>query len=355
MKKILLIISLICMSQVSFAQVFGNAIGMDGVDDFGIVSHHESLNPNDGSWSMTCWLKAANKDQVAPILMKRLPSSPYTQYSFGFGKDDPHEPQEGKRIRVNYIEIAGGSERSGHTTNEVIDGAWHHFAVIADKSQNGIFIYMDGALLDFVPLYYFGGWPNLQTTNDLHIAIGGAGDLLEGPLDELSIWKKALSQAEIQKFMNQPLDPEYYQSADSGLVAYYQFEVFEDLGIGAGGSNDIRDMSLYGNHMETNGNPVLVPSVSVATIKDELIGNIDFKVFPNPCSDKFVLEYRSSSNKYPVTDIINLAGSVVKSIILNNNPGLNNTEVDISDLPAGIYFIRIQSDQGIGVNKLIVR
>ncbi len=363
MKRLILLISIICLTQVSFGQVFGNAISLDGVDDFGLVPHDESLDPYDGSWSMICWVKAADKDQVSPIVMKRDPESPWTQYSYGFGKDDPHEPQAGKRIHVNHIEAAGAFERSGRSTDEVIDGDWHHIAVIADKAHDGIIIYADGSPLYFFSMYYFGAWPDVHTSYQLIVAAGSAGDKLEGLLDELSLWNKALGQDEILLFMNNPIPEAYYVTADSGVVAYYSFEVFEDLGIGSGGASDIRDLSSYGNHMGTFGLPTLVPSVSFAGVDEGYLEELAFEVYPNPCEDKVCIRYQKSDSRNQKSELRNLkfeildiCGNVLKTISFDNrSPGEQELVIDVSDLPAGMYFVRMEAEGKLGMRKLIVK
>ncbi len=356
MKRLILLISIICLTQVSFGQVFGNAISLDGVDDFGLVPHDESLDPYDGSWSMICWVKAADKDQVSPIVMKRDPESPWTQYNYGFGKDDPHEPQAGRRILVNHIEAAGAFERSGHSTDAVIDGAWHHIAVIADKAQDGIVIYVDGSPLDFFPMFYFGAWPDVHTSYQLIIAAGSSGDKLEGLLDELSLWNKALSQDDIQLFMNNPLPEAYYVTADSGVVAYYNFEVFEDLGIGSGGASDIRDLSSYGNHMGTFGLPTLVPSVSLAAVDEGHTEELAFELYPNPCESKVCLRYQKSELRNQKIEILDISGKVLKTISIDKrSPGEQELVIDVSNLPAGIYLIRMEAEGKLGMRKLIVK
>ena len=232
MKQILLFLFIISILHPTFGQTFGNAINLDGIDDYAIVQHHPSLNPMDGSWSTAFWLKAANEPQEAPVVMKRYPDGGYTMYVFGFGNMDPHNPEPGKRLRVNYIEDAGVIERSGYTPGEYIDGNWHHYAFVAYKIQNGIITYFDGEEVEFTHMYDLGTWPKIENENELFIATSSSEAKIKGVLDELSLWNMALSPSQIQDMMFDTLSPDYYSTADSGLVAYYRFDVFEDLGAG---------------------------------------------------------------------------------------------------------------------------
>ncbi len=355
MKKSITLFTL-CLSFIGSlsAQGFGKCVNLDGIDDYAFVPHHESLNPADGSWSVALWIKAADKNQVAPFVMKRLTSDPYTQYSYGFAMDDPHNPVPGKRIRVNYIENSGLSERSGNTTNEFIDGNWHHIVIVADKDENGIVVFVDGVEVDFIHSYFYGSWPSVSNTSDLIIARRSASQLIEGPMDELSIWNRALKEVHVAHIMNNPLAAEYYTTTDSGLVAYYRFDEFEDLGNEGDGADDFRDLSVWQNHADSEGNPELIPSgVPVGIRKASIDGGL--YVWPNPTTGEFKVQRAKGRVECQSSELIDLYGNVMK---INNNrtiEQLNNSalEIDISNLPSGIYFIRINFENQTIVKKII--
>ena len=352
MKKILLSILIICISLPLIGQTFGNAIDLDGIDDYAIVPHHPSLNPMDGSWSVVFWLKAANIEQNSPIVMKRNPESPWTQYSYGIGHGDPHEPEPGKRIRVAHIGSAGTSERSGHSTNEYIDGFWHHFSIIADKSQDGIIIYVDGISVDFIPLYYFGEWPTIETTTDMLIATRTSGSKIKGVLDELNIWNKALDQGYIQQFMYDTLSPNYYNTPDSGLVAYYRFDAYEDLGIGDDGNDDFRDLSSYGNHADSEGLPVLIPSGIFVGMEDKLVSD-EINMYPNPANDLINLQTTAFRQLTAVIEVYDLNG---KKLLEKQIPaGTENFKLDVSNLDSGLYCCKISMSEKTITKKLIIQ
>ncbi len=351
MKKISLFSAVFMLFLSSSGQNFGLALSFDGQDDYGVVPHNAILNPADGSWTMACWIKATDTDQSSPIVMRRYDGDPYTQYSYGFAEDDPHDPQPGKRIRVNHIQAAGVSERSGYTVNEYIDGQWHHIAIVADKDEDGIIIYVDGSAVEFVPMYYFGAWPDVQVCTELYIGRGSGSSRLEGPLDELSLWNRALKVNDINMIMANPIPAIYYETADSGVVAYYRFDAYEDLGIGTTGYNDIRDMSSFANHMGAEGDPVLVPSVSLTTIDQIKNSQQDFKMFPNPCEGALHLRYSIPVTRYSIFEVIDMNGKVVKSAELQGK----EATIDLSGLPAGLYFVQFQNGNDTEVKKLVKR
>ncbi|MDI6834054.1 MAG: T9SS type A sorting domain-containing protein, partial [Bacteroidales bacterium] len=87
----------------------------------------------------------------------------------------------------------------------------------------------------------------------------------------------------------------------------------------------------------------LINSVS---IKEELSNNI--AIYPNPTTGIFIIE--GGNDKY--IEIINEVGQTVfiKQYIGNNNQNI----VNVSNLPSGIYFVKILSNEKIIIKKLII-
>jgi hypothetical protein len=77
---------------------------------------------------------------------------------------------------------------------------------------------------------------------------------------------------------------------------------------------------------------------------------IDFTLSPNPAYEKTLLELKGEISSYSVT-ISNSNGMVMTRL---NNQKLPENWLDITNLPAGIYFVTIISDSRSGSKKLIV-
>jgi hypothetical protein len=93
----------------------------------------------------------------------------------------------------------------------------------------------------------------------LHSGNYVTSDYLDGQMDELRIWNYQKSGEEIFSLMNSPLDDSYYSTADSGLVGFWRFDQLEDLGINNDGADDIRDLSIFQNHLDLAGDAHLIP------------------------------------------------------------------------------------------------
>lgn len=353
MKRVISTIPLFILSMSLFSQNFGNAISFDGLDDYGKVFHSNTLNPGNTSFSMSCWIQAPDKDQACPLLSKRIPEYPWSQYSYGIGDGDPHVVDPGRKVTVNYIQAAEAKERSGRSTYEVFDGEWHHLAVIANKDVNAIILYLDGIQIAFHPVHFYGNWPNVYNTYDLIVAQSSTGAVLEANVDELILWNKAIDAQMIHTMMAAPLPPSYYSSNEYGVVAYYRFEEMEDLGVGQVGTNDIRDIGPFGNHMDTDGGPYIVPSVPNATVWEADVSRLSFDVFPNPSDGKFEVRCPEFGIGPIEISVINEYGRLVDRLYDGGN--INKYKFDVSHLAAGLYFVKIVNANNTAVQKLLIQ
>ncbi|WMX13545.1 MULTISPECIES: T9SS type A sorting domain-containing protein [unclassified Aureispira] len=80
------------------------------------------------------------------------------------------------------------------------------------------------------------------------------------------------------------------------------------------------------------------------TLKADLV----FDVYPNPSQDEITIQSKDFASNSVVT-ILDLQGHQVQSRTLNNASSV----IDISNLPQGVYFIRIEDEYRIGVQQLV--
>jgi len=361
------IIIIVAVSTFAWGQAAGNAILMDGVDDYIMVPHHQSLNPGDGSWTISLWIKAPDIIQRGPLVGKRLRMEGYNQYTLGIGDTDPHFIDPGKRIYTNYIDSAGVSERSGYTEDEFVDGNWHHIAFVADKVADSVFLYIDGNKQNFIIQYNFGDWPDVGNVDSLLIGRNSSGShYYNGQMDELSIWSKALSLSQISTVISDTLSPAYYSTSDSGLVGYWRFDEYEDLGIGTPGTDDIRDLSFWGNHGDSEGNPQLVASGILLDIEsDETINPQGFSLYqnyPNPFNPSTKIKFTIPSvtlsgaeGSLVTLKVYDVLGNEIATLVNEEKPvGEYEVEFDGKGLTSGVYFYQLKSENFIETKKMLL-
>lgn len=76
-----------------------------------------------------------------------------------------------------------------------------------------------------------------------------------------------------------------------------------------------------------------------------------FSVFPNPVNQSAIISWKSEENKNATTKIIDATGKE----ILKKELTSEQTEIDVSKLESGIYFVQLISGQNIQNRKIIVR
>ena len=75
---------------------------------------------------------------------------------------------------------------------------------------------------------------------------------------------------------------------------------------------------------------------------------LDFTVFPNPASDNLTIQLADNQQDNATIDIINIAGQVVAT----QKNYATNTPLSISDLPSGLYVVKIKFKEKVGT-KLV--
>ena len=358
MKKLFFILGLLLIITLNtFGQTAGNAMLFDGINDFVMVPNHTSLNPGNGSWTISLWVKPPNEIRRSPLIIKRLPSGGYNQYSLGIADTNAHNPSPGKRFYVNYIGEVGVSERSGHTANEFVDGNWHHLALVADNSIDSILFYVDGVKQNTIIMWNVGTWPNVSNLDSLFIGHNNVTSFYKGEIDELSIWNKALTPAQIFTLTTDTLGPAYYSTADSGLVGYWRFDQYEDLGINGGGADDIRDLSVYGNHGDSEGNPQLVPSGILSIKFLNQISPKEFALFqnyPNPFNPTTNIQFAIPKPGFTILKVYDVLGKEVATLVNEKlSAGSYEVDWDASNFGSGAYFYRLEAGDYVETKKML--
>lgn len=79
-----------------------------------------------------------------------------------------------------------------------------------------------------------------------------------------------------------------------------------------------------------------------------------FSVYPNPVSERFFVQTGEQTGRGSL-QLFNMNGEVLRSRVFNNAEELNTQAIDVRDLPAGFYVLRIQTLHKNGVQKIIIR
>jgi hypothetical protein len=173
---------------------FGSAISCDGTEAYVMVPDHEDLE-FDGDFSIACWIQ----NEEPPSNHSSFVTKGYDKPGGGGGGDA--RPWYLVYYLTSgtvdmFLRDTGGTNSRASGTTPVNDGEWHH--IVAMKDGNKVRIYVDGeedASADAVDAVYGENEQPLVFMVHHHRWINGM-------IDEVAIFNKALSEAEISSTMN---------------------------------------------------------------------------------------------------------------------------------------------------------
>ncbi len=166
------------------------------------LTHADNLDTDifgvDQPITLVAWIKTTNASIVADqdVVGKYRTSNNTRQYRIDIDVSD------GERAKF-WLSSNGTATTSETGTTDVVDQAWHHLAAVYDDVD--MKIYVDG-VLEGTPVAYNGGIA--EQTEAFNIGVrGGLLQYFDGLIDEVAIFNKALSLAEVNDIMDNGLSP----------------------------------------------------------------------------------------------------------------------------------------------------
>lgn len=252
----------------------GSALALDG-DDYIDLRNDEIFHLTDET-TLEAWIKASAGD-YRTILSKGYSTD--LAYALRLTRDS-QGPQAFFSIRTTNGNISPGYDSS--SLNPTLENnSWYHLAGNFDGNQ--ACFYINGQEIECEAL------TGQILTNTLPIFIGKLStvypqtEYFNGLIDDVRIWNKALTQAEIQSTMNVPL-----VGNEAGLVSYWKFD--EGDGQIVGDSTNNNNNGYLGSTSEPDNNdpawtdgliPILYPDLHltvVGTSVAQLGENINYEL-----------------------------------------------------------------------------
>ncbi|MEJ6505647.1 MAG: T9SS type A sorting domain-containing protein, partial [Crocinitomicaceae bacterium] len=201
---------------------------LDGINDYVDVGNNSVLDV-DNSVTIEAWINPANLSNRYGIYSTRKNNDPGS-FQLEIGSDV---------IGTNYVAVTGVNTYVAITGSNVINtnSGWVHIAYTRDGVGNNHEIYING-----IP-QIINTNPYTFINNNTSKEIGRGINLLQnydGQIDQVRIWDIALTQLEIQNYMD--CSPEVNEV---GLVGYWNFE--------EGSGTTVFDLTSNANNGTLNG------------------------------------------------------------------------------------------------------
>ena len=104
-----------------------------------------------------------------------------------------------------------------------------------------------------------------------------------------------------------------------------------------------------------DGNELPLNLLSIPRIISNLESQFSFSCFPNPFTGKTVISYQLPIAGKIVINVYDILGNLIRNLVNENEiQGSHTVEFQASDLPAGVYFYRIETENESGVGRMVV-
>lgn len=185
---------------------FGKAIDFDGSDDLVECPDNDTLDVGTGNFTIAAWIKCAKYDPgewEAQIIYKFEHAAPRHGYLLAV-RGSLDAGNKNKPVFILGLGDASGIHMFG--TKNINDDIWHHLAVTVDRSGSMI-LYRDG---EIESQQNIAGYAKQNEDNSRVFNIGSEtgtpGRYIKSVIDEVALFKAALSQNDVQDLMNLGLE-----------------------------------------------------------------------------------------------------------------------------------------------------
>jgi hypothetical protein len=177
----------------------GNALSLDGVNDFVNLGNGASLQLT-GSTTISAWINAAGFPGDDAVVVSKRTSSP-----LGLQLDTTVD--RGVRTVGFKLTSASGANMFRYGTSVLQVNTWYHVAGVYNASAQTLTVYVNGQLDNGVLV---GTVTTTQQNSNQSVHVGQRPGLpgtnnFNGRIDDVRIYSRALSQAEIQADMGTPV------------------------------------------------------------------------------------------------------------------------------------------------------
>jgi hypothetical protein len=105
------------------------------------------------------------------------------------------------------------------------------------------------------------------------------------------------------------------------------------------------------NGCTTAARTAVTATIDCSTGINSIYSSYNFKVYPNPTNGMIEISINEPIDCNYKIELLDNLGNLLKTILLHENE--NTTQIDLSEYPAGLYLIKIDTNKGISQCKII--
>lgn len=96
--------------------------------------------------------------------------------------------------------------------------------------------------------------------------------------------------------------------------------------------------------------PIAQDKWNMSTSITENFNKSSFTIYPNPATENITIQFINSTSEHQLY-IYNVEGKLIEQFASN----LNNKSIMLEDLKEGLYFVKLQNDENVEVQKLVIQ
>lgn len=85
----------------------------------------------------------------------------------------------------------------------------------------------------------------------------------------------------------------------------------------------------------------------------QVVNNLD--IYPNPSRDVFNISFSSEDYQLITVRVVSVIGKELFKETLVEFNGVYSKELDLSDMPKGVYFLELSSEKGSMNSKIVLQ
>jgi 2',3'-cyclic-nucleotide 2'-phosphodiesterase (5'-nucleotidase family) len=89
----------------------------------------------------------------------------------------------------------------------------------------------------------------------------------------------------------------------------------------------------------------------ITTVEENLEDLVEVTIYPNPTSEMINIQFQTSPDKEILVYLLDAAGKLVKTDRID--VAMMNKTINMQDLPAGLYYLRLTKGKLINVYKVV--
>jgi len=148
-----------------------------------------------------------------------------------------------------------------------------------------------------------------------------------------------------------------------------RLEIFHNLSLSSCAVESVCDYlaspnwpaNIYSNAPGCNSPEEVDSACIYVSVPEKAIKDNMFSIFPNPCKGAARLRYQihgtgstSGRKQYLISDLYSISGLRIRRLLGEEKPaGTHELEVDMTGLPAGVYFCTLLTEDGVETVKLV--